>query len=142
MASIRPSTPYDQNLAWQAVNKELNANVQFTVIPPSDYAAKLGTTMAGDDLPDIILFTGWSERHARAAGHRQSARSFLQQKCADLTPYLAGDAVKDYPYLANIPTYAWQNSGSAFQGKLYMLPHSALRGRPGALQERRDLRRG
>jgi putative aldouronate transport system substrate-binding protein len=116
-----PSTPYDQNLAWQAVNKELNANVQFTVIPPSDYAAKLGTTMAGDDLPDLILFTGGLNVTLGQQG-TANLPVFLQQKCADLTPYLAGDAVKDYPYLANIPTYAWQNSGSAFQGKLYMLP--------------------
>jgi putative aldouronate transport system substrate-binding protein len=47
---------------------------------------------------------------------------FLQNKCADLTPYLAGDAIKDYPNLAAIPTFAWKNSGSAFRGHVYMLP--------------------
>ena len=47
---------------------------------------------------------------------------FLQTKCSDLTPYLSGDAIKDYPFLAAIPTFAWQNSGSAFGGHLYMLP--------------------
>ena len=30
---------------------------------------------------------------------------------ADLTPYLSGDAVKDYPNLANFPTLAWQPGG-------------------------------
>jgi len=39
-----------------------------------------------------------------------------------LTPYLGGDAAKDYPNLAAIPTYAWKNSGCARNGKLYMLP--------------------
>jgi putative aldouronate transport system substrate-binding protein len=47
---------------------------------------------------------------------------FLEQSMADLTPYLGGDAVKDYPYLAAIPTYAWKNSGCAYNGKLYMWP--------------------
>jgi putative aldouronate transport system substrate-binding protein len=53
-----PSTPYDQNPAWQEINKQLNANVQFTVVAPGDYAAKMGTVMAGDDLPDVMLFPG------------------------------------------------------------------------------------
>ncbi|HEX8968550.1 MAG TPA: extracellular solute-binding protein, partial [Chloroflexota bacterium] len=41
---------------------------------------------------------------------------------ADLTPYLAGDAAKDYPYLAAIPTPAWKNSISAVNGALYLIP--------------------
>ena len=47
---------------------------------------------------------------------------FLQTKAADLTPYLAGDAAKDYPNLAAIPTAAWKNAGCAYQGHLYMVP--------------------
>ena len=35
---------------------------------------------------------------------------FFKARCADLTPYLSGDAAKDYPNLAAIPTYAWNNS--------------------------------
>jgi putative aldouronate transport system substrate-binding protein len=48
----------------------------------------------------------------------------LKAKAADLTPYLGGDAVKDYPNLAAIPTYSWTNSACARDGKLYMLPIS------------------
>jgi putative aldouronate transport system substrate-binding protein len=116
-----PSAPFEQNPAWQEVNKQLNANVQFQVIPPVDYAAKIGTVMAGDDLPDIMLFPGGLNVTIQQNG-TANLPSFLQQKCADLTPYLSGDAIKDYPFLAAIPTFAWQNSGSAFGGKLYMLP--------------------
>ena len=47
---------------------------------------------------------------------------FFKAKCADLTPYLGGDAAKDYPYLAAIPTYAWKNSVSAIDGALYLIP--------------------
>src|SRR5579864_4017432 len=53
-----PSTPYEQNAAWQEVNRQLNANVQFNVVQPVDYPTKLATVMAGGDLPDNILFPG------------------------------------------------------------------------------------
>ena len=48
--------------------------------------------------------------------------AFLEHSMADLTPYLGGDAVKDYPFLAAIPTFAWKNSGCVYNGKLYMWP--------------------
>jgi putative aldouronate transport system substrate-binding protein len=117
-----PSTPFEQNPAWQEVNKQLNANVQFNVIQPVDYATKLATVMAGNDLPDVMLFTGGLNVNIGAGGGTANLPAFLQTKCADLTPYLAGDAIKDYPYLAAIPTFAWKNSGSAFNGHLYMIP--------------------
>ena len=116
-----PATPYDQNSAWQAVNKALNANVVFNIVAPADYPAKMGTTMAGDDLPDLMLFPGGLNVTLAQSGTANMPQ-FLQNKCADLTPYLAGDAIKDYPFLAAIPTFAWQNSGCAFNGHLYMLP--------------------
>src|SRR5207244_5492056 len=46
-----PPTPFDQNRAWQTVNKDLNADVQFTIISQADYPVKLATVMAGNDLP-------------------------------------------------------------------------------------------
>jgi putative aldouronate transport system substrate-binding protein len=62
--------------------------------------------------------TGTASTLAAAAGVPQ----FLQSHAADLTPYLAGDAAKDYPNLATIPTTAWKNAGCAYQGHLYMVP--------------------
>jgi putative aldouronate transport system substrate-binding protein len=112
-----PATPLDQNPAWQEINKQLNATVQFNVAAPADYASKLATLMAGGDYPDLIsLFGGLS------AGANVPA--FLQQAAADLTSYLGGDAVKAYPNLAALPTFAWRNSGSVIGGKLWMVPIS------------------
>jgi putative aldouronate transport system substrate-binding protein len=113
-----PPTPFDQNPAWQAVNKSLNADMQFTIIAQADYRAKLATVMAGNDLPDFMLIPGPGATGTSVPGLSQ----FMEIQCADLTPFLGGDAAKDYPYLAAIPTYAWKNSGSARNGKLYMLP--------------------
>jgi putative aldouronate transport system substrate-binding protein len=117
-----PSTPFEQNPAWQEVNKQLNANMQFNVIQPVDYPTKLATVMAGNDLPDVMLFTGGLNVNIGAGGGTANLPTFLQTKCADLTPFLSGDAIKDYPHLAAIPTFAWKNSGSAFNGHLYMIP--------------------
>jgi putative aldouronate transport system substrate-binding protein len=65
--------------------------------PLADYPARLVTLMAGSDLPQ-----------------------FLKAKCADLTPYLGGDAVKDYPNLAALPTDSWK--GAVYDGRLYGVP--------------------
>ena len=116
-----PPTPLDQNPAWQAVNKALNADVRFNIVTSADYPVKLGTVMAGSDLPDMLYMyarPGSASTLAASAGVPQ----FLQAKAEDLTPHLAGDAARDYPNLAAIPTVAWKNAGCAFQGRLYMLP--------------------
>ncbi len=116
-----PPTIYEQNPAWQAVNKALNADVKFQIVTSADYPVKLGTVMAGNDLPDMLYMyarPGSASTLAAATGTPQ----FLQAKAADLTPFLAGDAAKDYPNLAAIPTTAWKNGGCAYQGRLYMVP--------------------
>jgi putative aldouronate transport system substrate-binding protein len=108
-------TPVDQNPTWQAVNKALNADMRLNMSPGADYRAKLATSMASDDLPDIMhIFFGYSVA--------PNLPQFFKAKCADLAPYLAGDAAKDYPYLAAIPTPAWKNSISAIDGALYLIP--------------------
>ena len=108
-------TPRDQNPTWQAVNKALNADMNMNTIPGADYRTKFATTMSSDDLPDIMhIFFGYSVA--------PNLPDFFKAKCADLTPYLAGDAAKDYPNLAAIPTPAWKNSISAFNGALYLVP--------------------
>jgi putative aldouronate transport system substrate-binding protein len=116
-----PPALLDQNPAWQAVNKELNTTVNFNIVTSADYPVKLGTVMASNDIPDLLYMyarPGSASTLAAASGMPQ----FLQAQAADLTPYLAGDAAKEYPFLANIPTTAWKNAGCAYQGKLYMVP--------------------
>jgi putative aldouronate transport system substrate-binding protein len=110
-----PPTPLDQNPAWQEANRQLGAKFNFNMVPVADYRAKLTTLMAGSDLPDLInVFRG--------INGIANLPPFLSAQCADLSPYLAGDASKDYPNLAAIPTFAWRNSGSVIQGHVYMVP--------------------
>jgi putative aldouronate transport system substrate-binding protein len=108
-------TLYDSNPTWQEINKQLNANVQMSTVRSSDYPVKIGTIMSSSDLPDIIhIYNG--------IGAAPNLPDFFKAQCADLTPYLSGDAARDYPNLAAIPTYAWSNSQCAIEGKLYQWP--------------------
>jgi putative aldouronate transport system substrate-binding protein len=112
---IQPPTPFEQNSTWQYINKQLNAEIRMNIVASPDYRAKFATIMAGNDLPDIMhIFYGFSLA--------PNLPEFLKAKCADLTPYLAGDAIKEYPYLAALPTYAWKNSTAAIDGHLFLVP--------------------
>ncbi|GAC1318792.1 MAG: extracellular solute-binding protein [Chloroflexota bacterium] len=115
-AAYFPSpTPMELNPTWQSINKTLNTEVKMNVIPGADYRLKFPTIMAGDDLPDIMhIFFGYTLA--------PNLPAFFKSKCADLTPYLSGDAAKEYPNLAAIPTPAWKNSISAIDGALYLIP--------------------
>ena len=105
----------EQNPTWQAIDKALNVTTNMTIIPGGDYRTRFATTMASNDLPDIMhIFFGYSVA--------PNLPGFFKSKCADLTPFLSGDAAKDYPNLAAIPTPAWKNSISAVDGALYLIP--------------------
>ena len=45
---------------------------------------------------------------------------FFRSQCADLTPFVSGDAIKAFPNLANLPQSAWRNC--VFDGRFYALP--------------------
>jgi putative aldouronate transport system substrate-binding protein len=105
--------PVDQNPAWQAIHKELNAKIDMRMVPSDVYQTALATTMAGNDLPDLMYLPSIG---ATAADLPQ----FLKTACSDLTPYLSGDAIKDYPHLAAFPTASWLNG--VFEGAIYAVP--------------------
>ncbi|MBV9329710.1 MAG: extracellular solute-binding protein [Chloroflexi bacterium] len=103
VTSITGAAPpaLDQNPAWQAANKALNANMKVQVVASNDYPTRLATIMAGNDLPDLLYLI--SSTYFSVPGMPQ----FLEASYADLTPYLSGDAIKDYPNLAGFPSTAW-----------------------------------
>ncbi|MCZ4120908.1 extracellular solute-binding protein [Streptomyces sp. H39-S7] len=115
-----PPKAAGQNKFWTAVNEALGVTIEYTVVPDSDYPNKMATLMAGDDLPDIINIGGGYVLPREA--------EFVQSKCADLSELLSGDAVKQYPNLANIPTYAWQDMGR-IGGRIFGVP--VERSKPG-----------
>ncbi|WP_327346644.1 sugar ABC transporter substrate-binding protein [Streptomyces europaeiscabiei] len=110
-----PPKPASANRFWAAVEKALGVRIEYTIVPQADYQKKMATVMAGDadTLPDIInVFSGFVlPREAE----------FVRRRAEDLTPYLSGDAIADYPNLANIPTHAWRDMGR-IGGLLYGIP--------------------
>jgi len=68
--------------------------------------------VAGGELPDILYIATNSVI--------PQFPTFLKSKCADLTPYLSGDAVKEYPNLANFPATAWKQV--IYNNAIYAVP--------------------
>ena len=104
-----PYTPKDQNPMLQELDKRLNVNLKLDITTISDYNTKFNTLVAGSNLPDVF----W-------VGQTPNLVDFLKQFATDLTPYLAGDAVKNYPNLANLNTTTWK--GAIFGGAIMGLP--------------------
>jgi putative aldouronate transport system substrate-binding protein len=107
-----PWPPFDQNTQLQAIGKALNARPNVIIIPFADFDPKWASIQAGNDLPDLMCTI--------TRPSTPIVPAFLDAKCADLTPYLAGDAVRDYPNLAAIPTRSWKSA--LVNGKIYGVP--------------------
>lgn len=109
-----PPTPADQNKAWQQVNKELGVSMKFPIIQLADFNAKLNTTISGGQLPDLLsLGTGNGSAILNLP-------AFLESQCSDLTQFVSGDAIKEFPNLANLPPFAWRNA--VFNNKILAVP--------------------
>ena len=111
-SSNPPAPPLSENTSWQAVNKALNAKMNVTLIPFGEFNAKWATVQAGSDLPDLMCTITRPDVPIVPA--------FLTAKCQDLTPYLAGDAVREYPNLAALPSRSWKST--LVNGKIYGVP--------------------
>ena len=74
------------NTYYQALNAALGANMQWQPTNGTTITTTLPTLFAGNKLPDWIQVPTW----AQPPGFGQAT----QTKLADLTPYLAGDKIK------------------------------------------------
>jgi putative aldouronate transport system substrate-binding protein len=98
------------NRYYQQLNRALGVDLRISVVPATDYNDKFAALVAGD-LPDLL--------HVRTSV--VDVPALLAAKCQDLTPYLSGDAVKEYPFLANVPTAAWR-AAAVHNGAIYGVP--------------------
>ncbi|MEU0252394.1 extracellular solute-binding protein [Streptomyces sp. NPDC006184] len=115
MSPFWGSPPKQDNAYYRAMNDLVGVDVRWQNQDGNTYEQKLGAVLASSEVPDVVVVPGWNMN-----GKIPSA---VISKFADLGPYLSGDAVKDYPNLAAIPTDAWQRS--VFGGKLRGLPQPA-----------------
>ncbi|MEZ3181398.1 extracellular solute-binding protein [Streptomyces pimonensis] len=112
MSPFWGSPPKGGNAYYRSMNDLIGVDVVWQNQDGNTYDQKLGAVLASSEVPDVVVVPGWN-----MTGKIPSA---IISKFADLGPYLSGDAVKDYPNLAAIPTDAWQRS--IFGGKLRGLP--------------------
>lgn len=104
--------PRDENLYWQGLEERLGVTLEPIIAPVGDYQERLAATVAGGDLPDLTLLV-----LSQAPDHQ---RVIQQGAWTDLTPYLTGDALQQYPNLAAFPELYWRNV--AIDGKIYGVP--------------------
>lgn len=107
-----PAPPaVDRNAYWQELNSRLGFTLSVSLVPSGDFSDRFQTTVAGDQLPDLFTFF---------PGGVPGLQGLLAERATDLTDLLGGDAVSDYPFLANIPTDSWRSA--VYGGKIYGVP--------------------
>jgi ABC-type glycerol-3-phosphate transport system substrate-binding protein len=108
------SIPSSQgNTYYTAVNAALGATLNVKPANGNTYNTVLPTLFSGNKLPDWIDVPSWNTNNLNFG-------QAVEAKFVDLTPYLSGDNVKQYPNLANVPSNAWQ--AGVWNGKLFGIP--------------------
>jgi len=108
-----PPPPRDQNQYWQELEKRLGVTWEPIITPQPDYGSKAAALIAGGSLPDLFYLNPGQNAAPEYKAMDQGA--FL-----DLTPYVTGDALKEYKNLATFPDYMWNNV--KFKNKIYGVP--------------------
>lgn len=108
------SPPPSENRWQDELNKKLGVTWKPTLMAPADITQKTSAIIAGGDMPDIFYLNTLPGQAPAAA------QAVLQGAFTDLTDHLAGDAIEEYPNLALIPGYSWENS--AIEGHFYGVP--------------------
>lgn len=105
--------PSSGNAYYAAVNKAIGATLKMQPSDGNNYGDALPPLFAANKMPDWIMIPGWLNVQLNLG-------EAVTTEFVDLTPYLAGDKVKQYPNLANVPSAAW--AAGVWGGKLYGIP--------------------
>ncbi|WP_328334030.1 sugar ABC transporter substrate-binding protein [Kribbella sp. NBC_00382] len=107
-----PPPPMGSNPMWQALNRALGGDLKLTIGTDPGYPEKFATLLAGDSLPDLM----WLPPNQGIP----NIGPMLEAKFQDLTKYLAGDAVLEYPNLAALKPASWRTA--VVNGKIWGAP--------------------
>lgn len=101
------------NPYWQRLNQALGGELDVQiVVGDSDYPAKFATVLASNDLPDLM----WVPPNQGIP----NIGPMLEAKFQDLTTYLSGDAINEYPNLAALKPDSWKTA--VVGGKIWGAP--------------------
>jgi putative aldouronate transport system substrate-binding protein len=105
---IPPSA--DRNPYWEELNHRIGSPLDLNITAATDYVNKFATSVAGDTLGDLF----------NVDGSFAYLPQFLEARAQDLTEYLSGDAILEYPFLANLAADSWR--GCVFSGGIRAVP--------------------
>lgn len=102
------------NAFWQRLNQALGGELELQIAEDigDGYPAKFATVLASDDLPDMM----WVPPNQGIP----NIGPMLEAKFQDLTKYLSGDAVLEYPNLAALKPDSWKTA--VVNGKIWGAP--------------------
>jgi putative aldouronate transport system substrate-binding protein len=111
-----PPIPKGENRWWQELEKRLGITFEPVIQPADGYPQRLATIIAGGDIPELtfLYFEQVPDQY----------KIIQQGAYADLTQYLSGDGLKEFPNLAQFPDFLWQNART--NNKLYGAPRPLL----------------
>jgi len=107
------TVPPPNNAFYRAMNKALGATLTMKPANGNTYNTVIPTLTAARKLPDWVQMPGWWNPNFNVG-------ELAGTQLADLTPYLAGGKIKQYPNLAAQPTGAWQ--AGIWEDRLYGIP--------------------
>lgn len=106
-----PPSPMDSNGMWGRLNEALGGTLKLDIAIDS-YPEKFATILASGDLPDLM----WVPPNQGIP----NIGPMLESQFTDLTPYLSGDAVLDYPNLAALTPGSWRTA--VVNGRIWGAP--------------------
>ncbi|MFZ0215667.1 MAG: hypothetical protein WAM30_06950 [Candidatus Dormiibacterota bacterium] len=113
-----PPPQLPQNQWWQQLNRQLGASWSPVLADAVDYPAKLSALAASGSFPDIT-YVNFAPNGPYTGG---AFEKFVDEGAFhDLTPFLTGNALKEYPNLRQLPDLSWRDA--AFEGKIFGPPY-------------------
>lgn len=92
-----PATGMDSNQYWQGLNERLGVSWEPIQVPNASYGEKATAIIASGDMPDMF-YLNFNQTLT-------PLQNFVKEGAfLDLTDYLTGDALQQYPNLAAFPT--------------------------------------
>ncbi len=112
IAYLPPPPPRAENKYQQELEKRLGITLDMTLVPAANYPEKVAAITASGDLPDLMFLD--LDRVP------DQNKTIQQGAYTDLTAFLSGDGLKEFPNLALFPAQIWKNC--AVRGKIYGVP--------------------
>ncbi len=111
-----PPRPRGENRYWQELERRLGVTLEPSFTPAGAYAEKIAAVTAGGSIADLT-WVGLLNAPSQNQAIQQGAY-------ADLTPFVTGDALKEFPNLAAFPERLWKNA--TIKGKIFGVPRPML----------------